>query len=462
MSSERIGDLDTLPLFFKASGKRIVVAGGGEPAAWKIELVAASGAQVVVFAQTPCAAIKTLAQENAAIALHERPWREEDLRGALLAICQADDEDEAARFYAAARAAGAPVNVIDKPAFCDFQFGSIVNRSPLIVAIATGGAAPVLGQAIRARIETLLPPGMAAWAKAARDWRGAVTARARDFRARRAFWERFSDRALAEPDRTPEESDRDALLASLDAAPATRGKVMLVGAGPGDPQLLTLRAVRALQSADVVVYDDLVAPAALEMARREAERIYVGKRGGKQSAKQADISALLVELAQAGRNVVRLKGGDPLIFGRANEEIAALAQAGFPVEVTPGVTAASGAAAALGVSLTERDLARRVQFVTGHSNEGRLPEDFEWRALADPRATTVYYMVIRTIAPLTARLVQEGLPPGTPAIVVESATMPNERVIVSTLAGAAAAVAQAQPKGPCLLIVGAALRQARP
>jgi uroporphyrin-III C-methyltransferase/precorrin-2 dehydrogenase/sirohydrochlorin ferrochelatase len=343
---------------------------------------------------------------------------------------------------------------------CDFQFGSIVERSPVVIGISTDGAAPVFGQEIRARIEAVLPQGLRAWAQAAKAWRPAVMARNLDFRTRRRFWERFTRRAMEQADLPPQDADLAALLAALDAdvgAGPARGSVVLVGAGPGDPDLLTVKAVRALQSADVVLYDDLVSPRTVNAARREATRIAVGKRGYKPSCTQDDITTLIVSLAREGKRVVRLKGGDPMIFGRAGEEIAGVLAAGLPLEIIPGVTAAAGAAASLGLSLTERETARRVQFITAHARNGRLPDDLAWAALTDPRATTVVYMGVKTLPLLVERLLAEGLDPQTPGIVVERATWPDERRIIGHLVDLPGKVAQAKPAGPCLVLIGAAL-----
>lgn len=276
----RIAALAALPLFHKLDGRTVVVAGGSEGITWKAELLAAAGARVRVFAAEPAGAIETLSGAGT-ITLLRRPWTPSDLRGAALAICDAGSEGEAAAFRCAARLSGVTVNVVDKPAYCDVQFGSIVNRSPLVIGISTDGAAPVFGQAVRARIEALLPEGFKRWAEAARTWRPAVQARELGFRARRLFWEAFTERALREPEREPAEADRDALFAGLERAEAAAGagSVAFVGAGPGDPELVTLKAVRLLQSADVILYDDLVDPRILDLARREARRIGVGKRG---------------------------------------------------------------------------------------------------------------------------------------------------------------------------------------
>ncbi|MCC0003120.1 MAG: uroporphyrinogen-III C-methyltransferase [Methylobacteriaceae bacterium] len=458
-----IQPLASLPVFYKLAGRRAIVAGGSDGAGWKAELLASTAAQVEVYAPDPCERLERSAAAGAVV-LHRRAWSPADFAGARIAIADVADDMEAQAFRDAAHAAGVAVNIVDRPAFCDFQFGSIVNRSPLVVGISTDGAAPVFGQALRARIETLAPAGFTAWAKAARAWREDVAALDLPFRARRKFWEMFAIRAFERASVPPTDDDRRELIAAAASDEAVeaagRGRVVLVGAGPGDPELLTLKAVRALQSADVVLFDELVAPAILDMARREAERIDVGKRGYKPSRKQAEITALLVELAGQGRTIVRLKGGDPSIFGRATEEIEALEAAGVDVEIVPGVTAASGAAAALRASLTERDLARRVQFVTAHGRDGRLPEDLDWAALADPKATTAVYMGVRTMPALVDKLLEFGLPANTPAIVIERATCPDERIIAATLDSICEQTAKATPSGPCLLLFGAALSSA--
>ena len=392
----RMEPLARLPVFFALAGKRAVIAGGSAAAAWKAELLAAAGASVDVYAANPADEMLEIAAQ-ASITIHRRNIDATDFANAALAVGAFEDDGEAAAFAALARAAGVPVNVIDKPAFCDFSFGAIVNRSPLVIGISTDGAAPVFGQAIRAKLEALIPRGFARWAEAARQWRPRVQALALSFRERRRFWERFTERAVAEPERTPSSSDIDALMAGVRGVEQTAGSVILVGAGPGDPELLTLRAVRALQSADVILIDDLVSPQVLDFARREAKKMMVGKTGHGPACKQSEINDLMIKLAKAGKRVVRLKGGDPMIFGRAGEEIAACRAANIPVEVVPGISAAQGAASRLLVSLTHRAKARRLQYVTGHDRDGNLPADIDWRALADPAATTIVYMPKKTL-----------------------------------------------------------------
>jgi uroporphyrin-III C-methyltransferase/precorrin-2 dehydrogenase/sirohydrochlorin ferrochelatase len=464
--STRMGRLARLPLFFALEGKRALVAANGMGAAWKAELLAAAGAQVVVCAPKPGADLTELAADAAfsgRIEIVVRDWQEGDFTNAVIAVGTFKTDEESARFAQAARRAGVPVNVIDKPAFCDFAFGSIVNRSPLVIGISTDGAAPVFGQAIRAKLEAMLPMGFALWADAARQWRGVLqSASGLSFAARRRFWQLFTARALAEPDHEPGGNDYDALLRELqiEGTKAEQGNVTLVGAGPGDPELLTLRAVRALQSADVILIDDLVSAGVLDFARREAKKMLVGKTGGGPACKQDEINALMVSLAKKGKRVVRLKGGDPMIFGRAGEEIAACREADIAVEVVPGVTAAQGAASRLQISLTHRHLARRLQYVTGHASNGKLPEDIDWNSIADPSAVTAIYMPARTFAEFSSRAIAAGLSPDTPAIAIWNATRPGQAVLQSTVGALRHEPLDRERREPLLLLLGAALASA--
>ncbi|WP_244628866.1 siroheme synthase CysG [Methylocella tundrae] len=448
--------LASLPVFFNLKGKRAILAGGSNAVLWKAELLQAAGADVEVYAVAPCPGLAELAERRPSVRLFLRDVQNEDLNGAALAIADVGSAAEAERFRAAANAAGAPANVIDKPAFSDFQFGAIVDRSPLVIAISTDGASPILTQALRGRIEAILPGAIKLWAAAAKSWRKPLKALALPPKARRRFWELFNAKAFA-ANGAPGENLFAELLAEAgrQSQSVEKGSVALVGAGPGDPELLTLKALRMLQSADVVLYDDLVAPAIVDMARREAEKIAVGKRGYKPSCQQDHIISMMIGLAKEGKRVVRLKGGDPMIFGRATEEISALRAAGIAIEVVPGVTAALGAAAALQVSLTERDKARRVQFITAHAHDGKLPQDIDWRALSDPRASSVVYMGARTLGVLVERLLAHGLDPATPALLVERATCADERRIGATIASLPGKVAAETLSGPCLIFIGA-------
>lgn len=459
----RIAPLAVLPVFYRLTGKPVLVIGATQAALWKAELLASTGADVRIAAPEGSDALAHLcAREDVSIRHLARSWHEADLAGLALAIADVDDDEQAAHLAAAARRAGTPVNIVDRPAFCDFQFGAVVNRSPLVVGISTDGAVPVFAQAIRSRIEMLLPTGFQKWAEAARNWRPLVQARNLSLQARRAIWERFVNAAFRHPDHTPGEAERAALLASVEQQEntAAQGSVTLVGAGPGDAELLTLKAVRALQSADVILHDDLVSQEVLDFARREAERIITGKRGHRPSCKQDDINALMVSLAREGKRVVRLKGGDPLVFGRAGEEIAACRAAGIAVEVIPGITAASGAAASLEVSLTHRDHARRLQYITAHAKNGKLPDDLDWKALADPAATTAVYMGKLVVGEVASRLLEAGLAADTPAIIVEYATHAHERRFHTVIGEMADIFAANKLDGPCIILFGQAMSEA--
>jgi uroporphyrin-III C-methyltransferase / precorrin-2 dehydrogenase / sirohydrochlorin ferrochelatase len=354
----RVEPLARLPIFLALDGKRAVVAGDGPAVAWKAELLSAAGADIVVFAKCPCEELHALAAQppRGAIMLQHRAWQAEDFCGAAVAVAGFDDDRDAQRFAEAARAAGVPVNVIDKPAHCDFSFGAIVNRSPLVIGISTDGAAPVFAQAIRGKLEAMIPRGFAGWAEAARRWRKAAQSSGLSFAARRRFWQAFARFALAHPDRAPAQSGFDSVLrqTKAEAMPAEAGSVTFVGAGPGDPELLTLRAVRALQAADVILIDDLVAPDILDFARREARKILVGNPGQSASGHADDVRTTMVALVKSGKCVVWLKHGDAAIFGGPGGEIAACRAAGVAVEVVPGVAAAPSAEASI---LLERFLA---------------------------------------------------------------------------------------------------------
>ncbi len=456
--SPRMEPLARLPVFLSLQGRRAVVAGGTPGAAWKAELLSAAGAAVDVYAREPSDELLAVAGDapGGTITVHRRDWQAADLDGAAIAIAACENDSQAEHFATTARACGVPVNVIDKPKFCDFAFGAIVNRSPLVIGISTDGAAPVFGQAIRAKLEAMIPRGFARWADAARRWRHAVQTSGLSFNGRRRFWQLFTAMAARNPDYEPEQVDYIRLLTETEAEGSIveKGSVVLVGAGPGDPELMTLRAVRALQSADIILYDDLVSVEVLDFARREAKKMLVGKTGYGPSCKQGEINALMVSLAKAGKRVVRLKGGDPMIFGRAGEEIAACRDAGIAVEVVPGITAAQGAASRLGISLTHRSEARRLQYVTGHAADGRLPRDVDWRSLADPSATTAVYMPVKTLAELSATAIAEGLDPATPAVAVLRATRADQVTIAASIAELPARLSSADVSGPVIVFIG--------
>jgi uroporphyrin-III C-methyltransferase/precorrin-2 dehydrogenase/sirohydrochlorin ferrochelatase len=449
--------LARLPVFFALEGRRVVLVGGSDAAAWKAELLSATGAVVDVFAAEPASTLRAVASEppHGPVRLHERTWQPADLNGAALAVGAFPNEIEAAAFAAAARSAGVVVNIVDRPALCDFAFGSIVNRSPLVIGISTDGAAPNLAQWLRAKIEAVVPKGLKAWAEAAKAWRPMIQAASHSFDARRRIWERFTAMAMARSGETPDEADLQTLLAGAGEAEAAAsiGEVVLVGAGPGSGDLLTLGAVRVLQSADVILYDDLVSSEVLEFARREALTMLVGKTGHKPSCRQNEINQLMIDFARQGRRVVRLKSGDPSIFGRAGEEIEACRTAGISVNVIPGITAAQGAAAALQISLTHRAHAQRVQFVTGHDRNGGLPMGVDYTALADQGATTCVYMGRATAARLARRLIAEGVANETPTASVSNVSRHDQRVCRGTLGKMAEGLDL--PDAPTVILIGA-------
>jgi uroporphyrin-III C-methyltransferase / precorrin-2 dehydrogenase / sirohydrochlorin ferrochelatase len=339
-----MASLSRLPVFLALNGKRAMVAGGSPGAAWKVELLSAAGAKVDVYAANVSDELLSVAAgpPRGGVTLHRRKWNSDDFRGCALAVGACDHNGEAKAFAAAARAAGVPVNVIDKPAFCDFSFGSIVNRSPLVIGISTDGAAPMFAQTVRARLETLLPRGFARWASAAARWRSALREAGLTFAGRRKFWQLFTAHAVVHSDRKPDAADFERFLADVRGlgSAVENGSVTLVAADPGDPELLTLRALRALQSADVILFDDPVSPGVIDFARREAKKMLVANHAFAPACGQSDIKGLMISFARSGKHVVRVTGGDPMLLGRAGEEVAACRAAGIAVDVVPGIAAA--------------------------------------------------------------------------------------------------------------------------
>lgn len=446
----RVEPLAVLPVFLDLKGRKALVVGGSDAAAWKAELLEAAGARVHVCAETLEPALALLVQEGR-ISHEPASWRTLALDAFAVAVADLEG-GEAEDFARSARRAGVPANVIDQPALCAFQFGSIVNRSPVVVGISTHGAAPVLGQAIRRRIETLLPRHLSAWGALAARIRRQVAERFATVAERRGFWEAFAERAFTSA-AAPQEAEED-VVSPLARTQPQSGCVTLVGAGPGDAEYLTLKGMRALQSADVILFDDLVSPELLELARREAKRMLVGKRGGRESCRQEDINALMLRFARQGKRVVRLKAGDPSVFGRSGEEIAALEAAGIPVSVVPGITTASALAAGLNTSLTHRDAAQSVRFVTGHSRKGVLPDTIDWRAVADPATTTVFYMGGRTAPEIARHLLAEGMEAATPVVIAANVSRADERRWAGPLCALAEGMAKIGHDDPVVIGVG--------
>ena len=449
--------MDFLPILLNLRGQPCLVVGGGEVAARKSALLLRAGARVTVVAPSLAAALDA---DRAAgrIAHRAARFRDADLEGQALAIAATDDATVNRAVAAAASARRIPVNVVDQPALCSFILPSVIERAPLIVAVSSGGASPVLARLLRSRLETLIPAGYGRLAALAGAFRERVKARFKPAERRR-FWERALQGPIAELVFSGRDAEaRRALEAALaDARLALAGgEVSLVGAGPGDPDLLTFRALRLMQQADVVVYDRLVSQPILNLVRLEAERIYAGKERARQALPQEDINRLLVRLAKEGKRVVRLKGGDPFIFGRGGEEIDTLAAEGIPFQVVPGITAAAGCASYAGIPLTHRDHAQSVVFVTGHLRDGSM--NLNWRALAQAQQTLVVYMGLLGLEVLCRELVAHGLPASTPAALVEQGTTPRQRVLEGTLETLPGIVRASDVHAPTLIIVGEVVR----
>ncbi|MBM3357973.1 MAG: uroporphyrinogen-III C-methyltransferase [Betaproteobacteria bacterium] len=445
--------MDFLPIFLDVRDQPCLVVGGGEVAARKCALLLRAGARVTVLAPTLSAAFDA---DLAAARIAHRPgnFRDEDLTGCAVVIAATNDGAVNGAVAAAARARRIPVNVVDQPALCSFILPSIIERAPLIVAVSSGGASPVLARLLRARLESLIPAGYGRLAALAGAFRDRVKARLKPAERRR-FWERVLEGPIAELVFSGREGEAGKAL--QDALDDTRlalsgGEVSLVGAGPGDPDLLTFRALRLMQQADVVVYDRLVSQPILDLARLEAERIYAGKERAKHALPQEDINQLLVRLAREGKRVVRLKGGDPFIFGRGGEEIGTLAAEGIPFQVVPGITAAAGCASYAGIPLTHREYSQSVVFVTGHLQDGSI--NLNWPALAQPRQTVVFYMGLLGVDILCRELVVHGLPGSTPAALIQQGTTPQQRVLAGTLDTLPGIVHQSGVRAPTLIIVG--------
>jgi len=447
--------MDYLPIFLDLRGRRCLMVGGGEVAARKTDLLLQAGAEVHAVAPNLGRSMQALADDGR-IAYRAGGFQEADLEATQLVIAASDDRSLNARVAALADAQGVPVNVVDDPALCRFIMPAIVDRSPVLAAISTGGASPVLARLIRGRLEALIPAAFGRLAALAGEYREQVKKRIADPAQRRKFWERVLSGPIAEMvyagrDKAAHESLAKALDDDGNESHAI-GEVYLVGAGPGDPDMLTFRALRLMQQADVVVHDRLVSRGVLDLSRRDAERIYAGKERAKHALPQESINTLLVRLAREGKRVLRLKGGDPFIFGRGGEEIESLAEEGIPFQVVPGITAASGCAAYAGIPLTHRDHAQSCVFVTGHLKDGTVALD--WERLVQPRQTIVIYMGLVGLPVICRKLIDHGMAPDTPAALVEHGTTEDQRVFTATLATLPESVAQAEVRAPTLIIVG--------
>lgn len=442
--------MDYLPLFAAVKNRPVLVIGGGEIALRKIMFLRRAGADVQVVAEQPDPALIALFDQQAARWV-AKSFDESQLDKVFLVIAATDDSALNRRVFDAANARHRLVNVVDNQPLCSFIFPSIVDRSPLLVAISSGGNAPVLARLLREKIEALLPGNLGRMAEVAGRWRERIKAFRHTTDARRRFWESaFRGRFASLMAAGDEPAAEQALQAELTSPGSSGGEIILVGAGPGDAGLLTLRGLQVIQQADIIFYDHLVSDEVLELARRDAEKVCVGKRASAHAVAQHDTNRMLVEAARAGKTVVRLKGGDPFIFGRGGEELQAAAAAGVPFQVVPGVTAASGATAYAGIPLTHRDYAQSVTFVTGHYKADSAP--FDWAQLAQSRQTLAIYMGTMKAAEISKQLLAHGRGKTTPVAVISRGTRADQQVATGTLEQLED-LAKAAPM-PALLVVG--------
>jgi uroporphyrin-III C-methyltransferase/precorrin-2 dehydrogenase/sirohydrochlorin ferrochelatase len=428
--------MNNLPLFFAMKGRRVVIAGGGLAAARKADLMVRAECAVTIIAPTLNTHLSILASEGRLV--HETgPLTAVDLVSCVIAVGASEDPAVNEKLHRLAKEERIPVNIVDHPELCDFILPAVVDRSPLLIAVSSGGTAPLLTRILKARFETLIPAAYGRLAKFAGEYRDRVRNALPRAAVRLRFWERLFDGPIAEQLFSGQDEQARALTEillqdiTLENREGQSGEVYLVGAGPGDPDLLTFRALRLMQKADVVLYDRLIGDGILNLVRRDAERIYVGKLPRDHVVPQEGISQLLVRLALEGKRVLRLKGGDPFMFGRGGEEIQALAAQGIPFQVIPGVTAATGCAAYAGIPLTHRDHAQSCVFVTGHGKDGK--PDLNWEHLILPRQTVVIYMGLAQLPGIVDGLLAHGARADIPAALVENGTREGQRVITGAL-----------------------------
>lgn len=444
------------PLFFDLQNKHVIVIGGGPRALAKVRLMLKTDARVRLVAPLLHPDLAVLAAEGA-IDWRQKRFAPEDLDGAALVYAATGLDDIDGQVAAAAKARQILVNAVDTPHLCDFLTPALVDRDPIVVAIGTEGASPVLAREIKAHLDGHLPEHLGAFARFASSLRNRVKLRLGDETQRRRFWDAFFRSParhffLAGEAARARDAAETLIEAHAEAADARAGFVWLVGAGPGDPELMTLKAQRVLQEADVIVVDRLVDERVLDYARRDAQRIYVGKAPGKPSIKQSEINAILIEQAQLGHNVVRLKGGDPFIFGRGGEEVAALEAAGIDCAVVPGITAASACAASARLPLTHREVTRSFSLLTGATASGVA--DHDWHALARAGQAFGVYMGVGAAGHIQHQLLVHGMEPATPVIIIENGTRDNERIIETRADALSAAVKSLDIRGPALIYVG--------
>ncbi len=444
-----------LPVSLLVENRPCLVVGGGAVAARKVEQLLRAGAAVTVAAPELCEELVRLRNDGRVEHL-ACEFDETMLDQCILAVAATGKRAVNRCVSESCRLRRLPVNVVDDPTLCTFIMPSVVDRSPVLIAVSTGGASPVLARVLRARLETMIPAAYGRLASLMKDFRGRVRSRFPDVRLRRRFWEHVLQGPVAETLFAGREaealSELERQLETGGDAVAAHGEVYLVGAGPGDPDLLTFRALRLMQQADVVLYDRLVAPEIVDLCRRDAERIYVGKERDRHSVPQDQINELLIRLAREGRHVLRLKGGDPFMFGRGGEEIDQLSDNGIPFQVVPGITAAAGCGAYAGIPLTHRDYANACVFVTGHMRDGRI--DLNWDALVQPRQTVAVYMGVSGMKELCGRLIAHGMDKTMPAALIQRGTTPHQHLVIGTVSTLPGLVESMEVKPPALTIFG--------
>jgi uroporphyrin-III C-methyltransferase/precorrin-2 dehydrogenase/sirohydrochlorin ferrochelatase len=451
--------MQALPIFINITNRHCVVIGGGDVATRKVASLLKANAAVCLISPVICDELGVLVADQKIHYIPATYSAAEQLQGACLVIAATDDNAVNTAVSNDAQALNIPVNVVDSPALCTFTMASIVDRSPIVIAISSEGNAPVLARYIRTKIETMLPAGYGRIAAIAGEFREQVKTKFASTQQRRIFWEGvlqgpIVERILSGQDAAARQALDDAL--SDTAKPGHHGEVYLVGGGPGDPDLLTFRALRLMQQCDVCVYDKLVSPEVMELVRRDAELIYVGKARDQHTMPQDEINDLLASLALQGKRVLRLKGGDPFIFGRGGEEIETLMQRGVPFQVVPGITAANGVSTYAGIPLTHRDYAQACLFITGHLKNGTI--DLDWVAMSRPRQTVVIYMGLVGLAEICQQLMRHGVAADMPAAVIQQGTTQRQRVVTATLKDLAEKVGAAEMKPPCLTIIGEVVR----
>ena len=448
--------MDFLPVYIDIKGQRCLVVGGGEIAARKASLLVKAGGEIDVVAKQVSSAMASIVAAAKGCQLHQRRYQQSDLQGAKIVIAATNDEEVNRQVSEEAKALSIPVNVVDNPGLCSFILPAIIDRSPIVVAVSSGGQSPVLARLIRAKLETSIPASYGRLAKLVGAVRDKVKARFDTVNQRREFWEGVLTGPVAEYVFAGKDEDAqkmlEAQLSDPNLEPRATGEVYLVGAGPGDPDLLTFRALRLMQQADVVLYDRLVSPQVLDLVRRDAERIYVGKARDDHAVPQDQINQYLVDLALQGRRVCRLKGGDPFIFGRGGEEIDKLAEHNIDFQVVPGITAASGCSTYAGIPLTHRDYSQSVRFVTGHLKNGT--SDLDWEMLAKGSQTVVFYMGLVGLPHICSSLIAHGQSPEMPIALIQQGTTANQKVLIGTLATMPEIVKANPVVPPTLIIVG--------